>query len=246
MMSSTAGYGTNLGLTSLGYTSRSSSPTKRQSASSSSSVSSTSNVMSNLVSPPLRGLTSITATDTWTDTRTRTAGTFQSPTDFTNTYTDTYSNTFTPTNTFTATAPVTVTPTGSPLRRPQTSPRSPLTSVRNIVAAWKERTPAKSSPKSSPPGSVTSASSPPYVPGHLGLRRQTGRIGGRPRRDRSESQADSEETPFDVGDLTQYTKGNAKASSLFWHCPTDLRQCIITAREDWFTLVSQCSCATTL
>ena len=162
--------------------------------------------MSSLVSPPLRGLTSITATDTWT---------FQSPATFTNTYTDTFSNTYTPTNNFTATAPATtVTPTGSPMRWPQTSPRSPLTSVRNIVAAWKERTPAKSSPKSSPPGSVTSASSPPYVPGHLGLRRQTGRLGGRPRQDRSESQADSEETPFDVGDLTQYTKGNTKVSNL--------------------------------
>jgi hypothetical protein len=97
------------------------------------------------------------------------------------------------TNTFTATAPATVTPTASPLRRPQTSPRSPLTSVRNMVAALKERTPAKLSPKSSP-GSATSASSPPYVLGHLGLRRQSGRIGGRTRRDRSQSQADSEDS----------------------------------------------------
>jgi hypothetical protein len=42
-----------------------------------------------------------------------------------------------------------LTPTRSSLRRPQTSPRSPLTSVRNIVAAWKERTPSlgKKSPQ---------------------------------------------------------------------------------------------------
>ncbi len=52
----------------------------------------------------------------------------------------TYSNTFTSTS-YTATDTDT-TPQGTSLRRPQASPRSPLSSVRNIVAAWKSRSPS--------------------------------------------------------------------------------------------------------
>ena len=54
--------------------------------------------------------------------------------------TPTYSNTFSSTS-FTATDTNTATQ-GTSLRRPQASPRSPLTSVRNIVAAWKSRSPS--------------------------------------------------------------------------------------------------------
>ena len=206
---SSTGYGTGFGYSNTGYGSRSGSPAKSKSGSSVSSASSASVPISTLLSPPLRGFTSTSATET----RTRTGGTFQSPNTFTNTYTDTFSNTFTPTDTFTGTATFTGTPTASPLRRPQTSPRSPLTSVRNIVAAWKERTPlAKQSPKSPVPGSVTSSSPPPDGVGHVGLRRRPGRIGTRARGPTPQS---LEDAPFDVTDLTPYTKGNAKVSCLF-------------------------------
>ena len=53
--------------------------------------------------------------------------------------TPTYSNTFTSTYGFTDTSATTQ---GTSLKRPQTSPRSPLSSVRNIVAAWKSRSPS--------------------------------------------------------------------------------------------------------
>ncbi len=59
---------------------------------------------------------------------------------YTSSGTPTYSNTFTPTSySFTDTSATTQ---GTSLRRPQTSPRSPLSSVRNIVAAWKSRSPS--------------------------------------------------------------------------------------------------------
>ncbi|KAF8958935.1 hypothetical protein BDZ97DRAFT_1761747 [Flammula alnicola] len=65
------------------------------------------------------------------------------------------SKTYTDSETLTRTS---VTP-NSGLRRPQTSPRSPLASVRNIVALWKERTPASARPgEKSAPGSVSSVS----------------------------------------------------------------------------------------
>ncbi|KAH9048891.1 hypothetical protein EDB84DRAFT_82083 [Lactarius hengduanensis] len=54
--------------------------------------------------------------------------------------TPTHSNTFTSTS-YTATDTDT-TPQGTSLRRPQASPRSPLSSVRNVVAAWKSRSPS--------------------------------------------------------------------------------------------------------
>jgi hypothetical protein len=215
---STTGYGTGFGYSSPGYGSRSASPTKTKSSSSVSSASSASVPISTLLSPPLRGFTSMSATDTRTDTRTRTEDTYQSPSTFANTFTDTFSNTFTPTNTFTGTAAISGTPVTSPLRRPQTSPRSPLTSVRNIVAAWKERTPAlaKTSPRSSVAGSVTSPTPTPEGPSPPGLRRRPGRIGPRPRQIASgEVSQNLEDSPFDVTDLTPYTRGNTRVSCLF-------------------------------
>ncbi|KAG6841362.1 hypothetical protein C0991_011905 [Blastosporella zonata] len=141
-------------------------------------------------------------TYTGTDTRTYTG------TD-TRTYTGTDTRTFTTdtragagtrpyTDTFTGTS---VTPT-STLRRPQTSPRSPLTSVRNIVALWKERTPSKSrSPKKSA-GSAGSISPPPEAEGLFGKR---GNIQNNPvtptRRD-----IDNLPPGLDVEDLLPYTQ----------------------------------------
>jgi hypothetical protein len=69
---------------------------------------------------------------------TGTASRHESP--YTSSETPTYSNTFTPTSySFTNTSATTQ---GTSLRRPQTSPRSPLSSVRNVVAAWKSRSPS--------------------------------------------------------------------------------------------------------
>lgn len=63
---------------------------------------------------------------------------FESP--YTSTETPTYSNTLTPTSySFTNTCATTQI---TSLKRPQTSPRSPLNSVRNVVAAWKIRSPS--------------------------------------------------------------------------------------------------------
>ncbi|THH16604.1 hypothetical protein EW146_g4054 [Bondarzewia mesenterica] len=85
-------------------------------------------------------------------------------------------NTFTPSsyissNTFTGT------PTASTLRRPQASPRSPLTSVRNIVAAWKDRTPSLGKSGQSPAASVASSMSAASPPGEgfFSLRRRAER-----------------------------------------------------------------------
>ncbi|KAF8121683.1 hypothetical protein EV363DRAFT_1560376 [Boletus edulis] len=72
-----------------------------------------------------------------------------SPSDFASTF----SNTFAEARS--ATSSPAISPTVSPLRRPQTSPRSPLASVRNIVPAWKERTPALGKAKSSTESSVS-------------------------------------------------------------------------------------------
>lgn len=129
---------------STGYSSRSPSPAKNKvgsAISSASSFVSESFSMSSLLSPPTRGPTTTTQ-----------SGTQLSPSDFASTF----SNTFTASRT--ATTSTNVTPSVSSLRRPQTSPRSPLTSVRNIVAAWKERTPAVTKMTQS---STESSTSPP-------------------------------------------------------------------------------------
>ena len=96
---------------------------------------------------------------TYSNTQTRTGYTSPNPT----------SNTYSDTGTFTRT---TVTPP-SGLRRPQTSPRSPLASVRNIVALWKERTPAVArTGEKSAPESVSSVSPPVDTDGLRGVRRR--------------------------------------------------------------------------
>jgi hypothetical protein len=169
-LESTTGYG-YASTTGYGYSSRPSSPSKSSTSSGSGPAS-----MSSLRSPPTRGTTTFSDV-TGTTSRVRSPLTtsetsYLSPSTYTNTFTNTFTNTNTSTVTDTNTG--SLTPTGS-LRRPQTSPRSPLTSVRNIVAAWKERTPTlvKSGGRSGP-GSATSgdATSPPQASRGEGLFRR--------------------------------------------------------------------------
>jgi hypothetical protein len=115
------------GTTTYGYggsNSRPSSPSKSWTSQSQSYTSGTPSRP--FLSPPPRSNT------TGADSR------LESP--YTSSGTPTYSNTFTSTSYgFTDTSATTQ---GTALRRPQTSPRSPLSSVRNIVAAWKSRSPS--------------------------------------------------------------------------------------------------------
>ena len=144
-MGTTTGHGT-----STGYTSRPSSPTKSKAGSTISSASSVSDSlsMSSLLAPPTRGNTTYTR-----------SGTQLSPSDFASTFSNTFTASRTASNITSTTPPVSI------LRRPQTSPRSPLTSVRNIVAAWKERTPSLSKTPRTPTESTTS---PPSKVGRSG------------------------------------------------------------------------------
>ncbi|KAF5325364.1 hypothetical protein D9619_009638 [Psilocybe cf. subviscida] len=99
-------------------------------------------------------------TNTYTSGYTQSNTSITPPTDtrtYTNTYTDsrTYdsrsgTNTYTYDSTSVVTPTRTTTTNDNTLRRPQTSPRSPLASVRNIVALWKEHTPTR--PGVSPSG----------------------------------------------------------------------------------------------
>ena len=101
-----------------------------------------------------------TNSNTWSNVNSQTRTGYTTP-DPSNTYSDT--GTFTPTS---------VTPP-SGLHRPQTSPRSPLASVRNIVALWKERTPTAARPgEISAPNSVSLVSPPVDTDGLRGVRRR--------------------------------------------------------------------------
>ncbi|TFK53121.1 hypothetical protein OE88DRAFT_1807017 [Heliocybe sulcata] len=141
--------GTGFGYSTAGYTSRPSSPTTSRTGTGSFSASS-------FLSPQPRATTTLSSDSRFPPTTAgRTGATTPTQTGtYPNTY-STFSSTLTPTtssNTFTGTV------TASSLRRPQTSPRSPLTSVRNIVAAWKERTPLGNKTGKAP-ASVTSGGS---------------------------------------------------------------------------------------
>lgn len=167
--------------TGYSYSSRPSSPSKSATASSGSYTNT--DARSNLLSPPRPMTSSGFRSGTSGTTRT---GTFSSHADMTSPSFASHSNSWNNTTSVTPTASYTVphtesrtytetgrtytdtetasyspyTPT-SGLRRPQTSPRSPLASVRNIVALWKERTPAAGLPgEKSAPGSVSSISPP--------------------------------------------------------------------------------------
>ncbi|KAF8122008.1 hypothetical protein EV363DRAFT_1301434 [Boletus edulis] len=183
------GYGTSTGY----YGSRPSSLT-------SSTISSTSSV-----SEPLSSLSLLAprATTSRNDTQ-------LSPSDFASTF----SNTFAEARS--ATSSPAISPTVSPLRRPQTSPRSPLASVRNIVAAWKERTPALGKAKSSTESSVSPVIKPDGV---FGLRRCASRV-ERGQQHASENTGDGHNPPttpqsvnsniipppFDIAELGAYAR----------------------------------------
>ena len=186
--SNSFGYGstTGYGSSTYGYnSSRPSSPSKSRGGSA---------VGSSIMSPPQRGTTLST-----TDSRLYTTSGTYTPTvqarSGSETYTGTasgasgaYSSTFTG---FTSTA----TPTSSTLRRPQTSPRSPLSSVRNIVAAWKERTPSLS--KSNAARSTATTPSPSQgAEGLFSIRRRADRGAAR-LRDRAYAGVDEHGQPVE-------------------------------------------------
>jgi hypothetical protein len=278
---STAGYTTGYGYgSSYGYGSRSSSPTKSRSGGSSGSYTETRPTVtaSSVLSPPPRPQTSAsgdmtfrstTPGETYTGTESYLSPTSyaQSPSDFsTNTYTAGYTNTNTSaltrtetgtgtgtgtyTGTFTGTNTLT-TPT-STLRRPQTSPRSPLASVRNIVALWKERTPsAARTGKSSAPGSATSVSPPPDGEGLFGIRRRAQRVGARLREREGGNGSGDPATPsrrgpnptvirspregqlppgFDLGELAPYTQSN-EAVGIFHLAYLDVAEFVSVCRQ---------------
>ena len=150
-----------------------------------------------------------------------------SPSDFASTF----SNTFTASRT--ASNITSITPT-STLRRPQTSPCSPLTSVHNIVAAWKERTPSLTKSPQSPTESTTSPSSKAgQSGGHgrvLSLRQRAERRGPRAQNGQSGSGDTNGNhhptTPksiasgiipplFDMTELGAYTRDSREVSDLF-------------------------------
>ncbi|KAF8132961.1 hypothetical protein EV363DRAFT_1449161 [Boletus edulis] len=133
-----------------------------------------------------------------------------SPSDFASTF----SNTFAEARSTTSSPAIL--PTVSPSRRPQTSPCSPLASVRNIVAAWKEHTPALGKAKSSTESSVSPIIKPD---GMFGLRRRASRV-ERGQQHASENTGDGHNPPttpqsvnsniipppFDMAELGAYTQ----------------------------------------
>ncbi|KAI0705383.1 hypothetical protein C8Q76DRAFT_683117 [Earliella scabrosa] len=194
--SSTAGYGSST----YGYSSRPSSPTKSRAGSAVSS-SGPITTMSSLMSPPARGTTLSTdsrfpPTSSGTYTQTRSGTSTYTPTATSGTYTNTFTG-------FTTTA----TPTASSLRRPQTSPRSPLTSVRNIVAAWKERTPSLSKSLRS---NTTTPSPTQGGDGLFSLRRRAERGAARLSLHGESGRAAEGESGFDAG---ASTSGDATLST---------------------------------
>ncbi|KAL0574078.1 hypothetical protein V5O48_007887, partial [Marasmius crinis-equi] len=208
--------------TSSGSGSRSNSPTKLTTSSYTRSQTPT-GTYSTLMSPPLRPSTATGAS------------TFTSP-GFTPTTLS--SSAFTPTITQSGTATgsgSTERPPGDTLRRPeQTAPRSPLSSVRNIVALWKERTPTKAHHRgtSVSSGSVSptpesrnlpretqepiaeSSSRPGEGDGLFGLRRRaSGRMSGESQADRR-SGASGNGAGIDVGELSKFLGGNGGETPL--------------------------------
>ncbi|KAG0704129.1 hypothetical protein DFH29DRAFT_913089 [Suillus ampliporus] len=187
----TTGTGTG-GYTTTGYTtSRPSSPTKSRSSDSRSTVSTSSGgggtdlSLSSLLSPPVRGFGTPTGTFSASGTATAnlTGRTQLSPSDFASTFSSAFGvargiqDDTTPTRQ-TQTA---LRRSVAPPHDTNTSPRSPLTSVRNIVAAWKERTPGlgKAKSESSEGGSELSPPAVPKMEGLFSLRRRASRQGPR-------------------------------------------------------------------
>ncbi|KII91823.1 hypothetical protein PLICRDRAFT_38680 [Plicaturopsis crispa FD-325 SS-3] len=194
------------------YRARSASPTKTFTSSSVSGPRS----MSSLLSPPLRAPTTLSAT-TGTGYMSPSTYTYTTPSTFPSTNTNTFTNTFT--------ASSNVTPTAS-LRRPQTSPRSPLTSVRNIVAAWKERTPTNDRGdglfsvrrRASRGGARLRESALAEASARSPPQHDTG--GGRPMTPSGGSSSGGMlPPPFDISELGAYSRGSAEPLriGLLWY-----------------------------
>ena len=217
------------GTTSHGYgssSSRPSSPTKSWLSQSQSYTSSTPS--RSFLSPPPRSAT--TGFDSKLD----------SP--YTSSETPTYSNTFTSTSYGPTSTSATTQITS--LKRPQTSPRSPLTSVRNVVAAWRSRSPSvdKSSQVSSNQSSTDATPEEGFfsirrrVSG--GIQRERASMGGEPGPStfgRNGSSYDQEDVnvpstprtstsltpsgivppPFDLTELGTFAKGSQEVRTVF-------------------------------
>ncbi|KAI3615275.1 hypothetical protein WG66_003436 [Moniliophthora roreri] len=214
--------------------SRPNSPTKPLTSTSYTRSQTPTTTLSSLMSPPLRPSTAA-GTSTYTGSafapNTLSSSAFTPSATQTGTGTGTYTNTGTyTTGTYTSTDTYTATGTSrspertptSTLRRPQqSSPRSPLSSVRNIVALWKERTPTKGHARGT---SVSSGSvSPTQESRHLRQRsepaprpdegddlfslrrRASGRSSGEPG-DRG-SGASANGLGVDVGELSKFLGG---------------------------------------
>ena len=235
-MQTTTGY--TQGHTSFGFNSRSSSPTKSRDGSTI-SYTDTKPTMSSLLSPPplppknseskLRAMTPgasepRTGSASYLSPGTQTSSTLASTLSPTQTFTGTRTFTRT-TDTRSYTTSGSTSATGastSTLRRPQTAPRSPLASVRNIVALWKERTPAGRPPTSKPSTSMTTlSSSTPDAQGIFGIRervqRTSERLRGANQRGEQSGQAGSSRLPpgFDVDELSHYAQSNEEVLFLF-------------------------------
>ena len=183
--STTTGYGYG---STTGYGSRPSSPSKSGSAFSGTHPEFRSSLLSLPVRPTTTSGFRSVASTTESKTQSYTTASFtMTPSAFSNTITQTGSYTTPNTELKTITGSDdtftrgTVTPTAI-LRRQQSPPRSPLASVRNIVALWKERTPASARTEKSsvsPPSPSRPAPPPPPPPppathdeGLYGIRRR--------------------------------------------------------------------------
>ena len=207
--------------TTYGYGGSNSRPSSPSKSWSSQSRSYTSTPSRSFVSAPPHSNT------TGTDSR------LESP--YTSSKTPTYSNTFTPTSySFTNTSATTQ---GTSLRRPQASPRSPLSSVRNVVAAWKSRSPSidKSSQVSATDTTPEEGFFSIRRRAERGFQRERASIGGEsgpstfrrsgpsqevpstPRTRTSLTPSGIVSPPFDLTELGTFAKGSEEVSLNFDH-----------------------------
>ncbi|KAJ4496018.1 hypothetical protein C8J55DRAFT_9414 [Lentinula edodes] len=151
-----------IGLFESGSSSRSPSPTKSNSSFTRSQTPSNLSY-STLLSPPDRPFTA-TGSSYTPSTFTNTQSTFTQSTFSPSAFTTTQTGTGTVTGITGSSEQTQTTPTSSSLRRPtkpEGSPRSPLTSVRNIVSLWKERTPTRNDGPKNSRGEVVAPSVSP-------------------------------------------------------------------------------------
>ena len=137
--------------------------------------------------------------------------------------TPTYSNTFTTTSY--GLTDTSATTQGTSLRRPQASPRSPLSSVRNIVAAWKSRSPSfdKTSQVSHTDTTPDEGFFSIRRQAERGFRRERASMGGpaldqdvpsTPRTSTSLTPSGIVPPPFDLTELGTFAKGSQEVSPI--------------------------------